>query len=266
MLTLVPHHATWGLNWIIPLHCTIKSGKGCASMSQYSIFPIGDSAVTIELGNYISQALNKKVISMQQWLQRHPFEGLQDIIVAYSSLSVIYNAAVVKAKCKPGTGIFPFVRQILTDAFEKSFVTENGHSPLVHMPVCYDTEFGFDMEFVAAEKQLSMEEVIRLHTGRIYRVFMIGFLPGFPYMATVDEKLVTRRKDSPRALVPAGSVGLAEHQTGIYPLDSPGGWQIIGRCPYKLFDKANGNFLRLNAGDSVQFYSITREEFNGMSH
>jgi inhibitor of KinA len=234
-------------------------------MNQYSIFPIGDSAVTIELGNYISQALNQKVLSMQQWLQRHPFEGLQDIIVAYSSLSVIYNAAVVKSKYNPETGIFPFIRQILADAYEKSLVTETEHSALVHMPVCYDPEFGLDLEFVAAEKQVNPEEIIHLHTSRIYRVFMIGFLPGFPYMASVDEKLIVPRKDSPRALVPAGSVGLADHQTGIYPLDSPGGWQIIGRCPYRLFDKANGNFLRLNAGDSVQFFSITREEFNGMS-
>src|SRR5688572_27271818 len=113
-------------------------------MNQYSIFPIGDSAVTIELGNYISQALNQKVISIQQWLQQHPFEGLQDIIVAYSSLTVIYNAPVVKTKCSPATGIFPFIRQKLADAFEKSPVSEAGQSALVRMPVCYDPEFGFD--------------------------------------------------------------------------------------------------------------------------
>ena len=91
---------------------------------------------------------------------------------------------------------------------------------------------------------------------------MIGFLPGFPYMASVDERITISRKDSLRPLVPAGSVGLAEHQTGIYPLDSPGGWQIIGRCPYKLFDRTRGNFLRLHAGDSVQFYPVSMDEFN----
>ncbi len=137
---------------------------------------------------------------------------------------------------------------------------------LVHIPVCYEPSLGPDLELVASEKQLAIEEIIRLHSGRAYRVYMIGFLPGFPYMAAVDDRIVMSRKNKPRAVIPAGSVGLAGLQTGIYPLDSPGGWQIIGRTPVKLFDKDNTNFLRINAGDAVQFYAVSRTEFDKLQN
>lgn len=233
-------------------------------MSDYTIFPIGDSAATIDFGNYISEALNRKVMAMQAWLYQHPFDGLIDVIIAYSSLSVIYNPGVLKTTYKPEKTVFDFVKRKLTEAYEMSSILERDHI-IKRIPVCYDAAFAPDLGYIAAEKQIAMDDIIQLHTSVPYRVYMIGFQPAFPYMASIDERIAISRKPKPRPLVAAGSVGLAGIQTGIYPLDSPGGWQIIGRTPFKLFDKNKPNRLIIKPGDQVQFYAITRKEFNRLS-
>ncbi len=233
-------------------------------MSEYTIFPIGDSASTIDFGNYILEALNKKVMAMQRWLQQNPFEGLQDIVIAYSSLSVIYDAAHIKTIYKPERTVFDFIRQKLIEAYEKSTVVERD-TIVKRIPVCYDASVALDLTFVSNEKQLPAEEIIKLHTAIIYRVYMIGFQPGFPYMASIDDRITIPRKEKQRALVPSGSVGLAGSQTGIYPVDSPGGWQIIGRTPIKLFNKFKANSLIIKPGDRVQFYEINLKEFARLS-
>lgn len=233
-------------------------------MSDYTIFPIGDSAGTIDFGNYIREALNKKVMAMQQWLQLHPFDGLEDIIIAYSSLSIIYDATRIKNRYKPERTVFDFVKQKLTEAYENSSIVEKD-TIVKRIPVCYDASFALDISFVAKEKQVLTEDIIRLHTSKTYRVYMIGFQPGFPYMAAVDERLIIPRKERPRAFVPSGSVGLAGSQTGIYPVDSPGGWQIIGRTPIRLFNKLKANTLIIKPGDRVQFYEINLKEFARLS-
>ena len=130
----------------------------------------------------------------------------------------------------------------------------------VKIPACYVPEFGIDLNDIASQKGLSAQDIIQLHTSRIYRVYMLGFLPGFPYMGIIDEKLKMNRKNKPQQVC-AGSIGIAGMQTGIYPFDSPGGWQIIGRTPLKLFNKENEDPVFLKPGDSVQFYSIARDEF-----
>lgn len=233
-------------------------------MNEYTIFPIGDSASTIDFGNYIREALNKKVMAMQFWLQRHPFEGLKDIIIAYSSLSVIYDATQVKNRYKPERTVFDFIRHRLTEAYENSAIIERD-TIIKRIPVCYDSSVALDLAFVAREKQLPVEDIIRLHMSKVYRVYMIGFQPGFPYMASIDDRLTIPRKEKPRAFVPSGSVGLAGSQTGIYPVDSPGGWQIIGRTPMKLFNKFKANTLIIKPGDRVQFYEINLKEFTRLS-
>ena len=131
---------------------------------------------------------------------------------------------------------------------------------LVRIPVCYDDEFAIDLRWIAEQKNLTREEIVHLHSSRQYRVYMLGFLPGFPYMGEVNEKIVVRRKPEPKQIL-AGSVGIAGKQTGIYPLNSPGGWQIIGRTPRKLFDQDALLPVSLNAGDQVEFYPISKEEF-----
>jgi len=132
---------------------------------------------------------------------------------------------------------------------------------LIRIPVCYDNEFAIDLPWIAEQKSLTREEIIRLHSSRQYHVYMLGFLPGFSYMGEVDEKIIVRRKPEPQQIL-AGSVGIAGKQTGIYPLNSPGGWQIIGRTPLKMFNKDNIEPCLLKAGDAVEFYSITSEEFD----
>lgn len=231
--------------------------------NPYNIFPLGDSAATIDLGNIIDEALNDKVIAMQQWLLANPFEGVKDILVAYSSITIIYDTALIKKIFHPSSTVFDFIKQKLQQAYYNSLVLPAEDTATIHIPVCYDDEFGIDLNQMAGQKQISKEEIVRLHTSKQYRVYMIGFLPGFSYMAGVDERLITPRKEQPVNVVP-GSVGIAGAQTGIYPFHSPGGWNIIGRTPVQLFDPASKELVKLKAGDRVQFYAISREEYNNV--
>ncbi|MBS1948456.1 MAG: 5-oxoprolinase subunit PxpB [Bacteroidetes bacterium] len=225
------------------------------------MYPLGDAAACIDLGNIIDESINKKVIAIRNRLERFSFDGLKDIIVAYSSVSVYYDPILVK---KPGlqqATVFDFVRSKLEDAFHQSLIEEHGNSDIFKIPVCYSGACGIDMAFLSKVKKISKEEIIQLHLSKIYRVYMIGFLPGFSYLGKIDEKLEIARKPKP-IQVPAGSVGIAGKQTGIYPIACPGGWQIIGRTPLKFFDPGAVMPSRLNIGNYVQFYEISEEEFN----
>lgn len=210
----------------------------------------------------IDEKLNIKVLAMQRWLNANSFEGLKDIVVAYGSLAVYYDPIVAKKKNNiHKTTVFEFIRQKIETAFTESGITEENNNAIIRIPVCYSDEFGFDTSFVSKQKNISKEEIVHLHISKTYRVYMIGFLPGFSYLGKVDEKLIMPRKPQPIA-VAAGSVGITGMQTGIYPLNTPGGWQIIGRTPLRLFDpKANLPTL-LNVGNHVQFYEISEDEFD----
>ena len=131
----------------------------------------------------------------------------------------------------------------------------------IQIPVCYDVSMAPDLALIADLHHLSIEQVIQLHTEKLYRVYLVGFLPGFAYMGNVDEKIATPRKSKPRTLVPAGSVGIAGEQTGIYPFDSPGGWQLIGQTPIEMFSVEKPQPCYLRTGDEVQFYPVTLNEF-----
>ena len=226
----------------------------------YLIFSLGDSAVTIDLGNYISEMLNRKVLAMQQWLYEHTFDGLKDILVGYSSVTILYDPVVIKKIYNPSHTVYNWVQEKLQNAYEHSGEGVHRNGNIVRIPVCYAEEYGTDLASVAAQKQIPLSAVIDIHTARTYKVYMIGFLPGFSYMGEVDEQIAVPRKHQPVPVI-AGSVGVAGSQTGIYPLNCPGGWQIIGRTPVKLFDSNALQPVKLHAGDHVQFYSISREEF-----
>ncbi len=228
--------------------------------NEYTIFPLGDSAITIDLGNHIDEKLNDKVLAMNEWLIAHRFEGFTDTIAAYSSLSVFYDPVKVRSYYPASSGAFAFVKQVLRDAWTQSFALPAAVREPVRIPVCYEPAFGPDLGFVALQKGLDADETIRLHCQPVYRVYMIGFLPGFAYLGEIDKKLETARKSRPTAVV-AGSVGITGRQTGIYPLNSPGGWQIIGRTPLRLFDAAASNPVLLKTGDHVSFYPVSPEEF-----
>ena len=142
----------------------------------------------------------------------------------------------------------------------EEIIQETTQQRKISIPVCYSRAFAPDIEFIASEKNISIEKIIQLHTSKSYTVYMIGFLPGFSYMGEVAEAIAIPRKIQPVS-VAAGSVGIAGKQTGIYPLESPGGWQIIGRTPLKIFDKGKSDPVLLQPGDEIQFYSISEDEF-----
>ncbi|HUP11427.1 MAG TPA: 5-oxoprolinase subunit PxpB [Niastella sp.] len=232
--------------------------------NQYKIFPLGDAAITLDMGNSINEALNQKALAMQLWLLNHPFEGLKDCLVAYSSLTVQYNPVTVKKHYNLQTPVFYWVCDYLKEAFEKSVQTVPEAGEVIRIPVCYEGDYAPDLAAMAQKKQLTEQEVVTIHTATIYNVYMIGFLPGFSYMGEVNERIAAPRKQHPTQ-VTAGSVGIAGSQTGIYPLNSPGGWQIVGRTPLRLFDPFGPEPVKLQAGDKVQFYAITKHEFEKYS-
>jgi inhibitor of KinA len=237
-------------------------------MKNYSIFPLGDSAITIDLGNYIDEKYNIKALALHGWLMEHPVPGCIDIIMAYSSVTLFYDAAGVVARGLGGhPGAYALLEALLEQAWretEAADTPEPAEGRVVSIPVCYEGGYAPDLGSVATEKGLSPDEVVQLHTGILYRVYMMGFLPGFPYLGILDQRLTISRKSQPTPVV-AGGVGIAGRQTGIYPLNSPGGWQIIGRTPVRLFDPAAGSPLLLQAGDRVKFQPIGTAEFRRLS-
>ena len=228
-------------------------------MTKLTTYTLGDSAVTADLGPVISETLNNKVIAMNQWLLQNPFDGMKDLILAYSSLTVYYDPFIIKKKYQPSI-IHKWVEERMAEAFLNSPESTGNDSVLHKIPVCYEPEFAMDLQDMSRKKQLNREEIIEMHTSKTYRVYMIGFLPGFPYMGEVLPGLVQPRKLKPEPVI-AGSIGIAGAQTGIYPFNSPGGWNIIGRTPVALFNAEMEQPVWLKPGDQVQFYGIGKEEF-----
>lgn len=231
-----------------------------SSTLPYHIFPLGDTAITIDFGNYIDQQINQEVIARFNEFRLQPLPGMIEAVPAYSSLTIYYDPLSLRKKIISGQTAFDQMREELEKRLQQPRGNNNTVERVVGIPVCYDKEFAPDLEQLAAAKNISIEEVVRLHTATNYKVYMLGFLPGFAYMGEVDEKIATARKLQP-VNVEAGSVGIAGKQTGIYPLASPGGWQIIGRTPLVLFDAAKEDSTLLKTGDIVQFYSIGKHEF-----
>jgi inhibitor of KinA len=181
-----------------------------------------------------------------------------DVVPAYSSLAIYFDVSdFANSGSTAFEAVSAWVRSLLATAQQ----TEASPGHTKQIPVCYAGSFAPDLEALAREKKLSIDEVIGLHTAASYRVYMIGFLPGFAYMGRVDERIAMARKENPRQGVAAGSVGIAGIQTGIYPLLSPGGWQIIGRTPLNMFNRNSDQPVLLQPGDTVSFYSITEHEF-----
>ncbi|MBO9659386.1 MAG: 5-oxoprolinase subunit PxpB [Chitinophagaceae bacterium] len=226
----------------------------------YHIFPLGDSAMTVDFGNRISPDLNNAVMKLYHELQTAPLPGMNEAVPAYSSLTVHFDLLKCSRLRPAGKTVFEWMGAMLHDRLRKLDYEEIPPSREVIVPVCYDLAFAPDLEALAKEKGLSVEEVIRLHMENSYRVYLLGFLPGFTYLGEINERLAMPRKMQPSPVM-AGSVGIAGRQTGIYSLSSPGGWNIIGRTPLKLFDKDREPLTFLKPGDSIKFVSISKDEF-----
>jgi inhibitor of KinA len=225
---------------------------------QYSISPLNETALLVSFENIIDDTINEKVIALAQALQENNFKGFVETVPAYNSLAIFYDTAAVKKYYAPFTTAFEFVTKFIEEKINTTRMLNLENKRVINIPVYYN---GDDLAAVADEKHLTVEEVIRIHTSKAYRVFMVGFLPGFAYMGKVDERIAVPRLSSPRNNVKAGSVGIAGLQTGIYPLQSPGGWQLIGQTPLKIFDIQKNDPCLLKAGDMVQFISVTKEVF-----
>lgn len=215
------------------------------------IYSIHDHAITFEFAAIISEEINTRVIGLKKLIEQKPFDGLIECVPAYSSLTVYFKKTADR-------------NQIIdsVNSYNKALKIENQQDPtdIKIIPVCY--ELGEDLKQVAAELNMQMSEVIQLHSKPLYTVYMIGFLPGFPYMGILPEQLELPRKKTPSLRIPAGSVAIAGKQTGIYPSESPGGWHLIGKTPLKMFDEKRNPRCFLRAGDKVQFQQISKKEFD----
>ena len=229
-------------------------------LPAYKISSLGETALIIDFGNTIDESINKLVHSLFFQLQNDPIPGMIEAVPGYSSLTIYYDILFIRNVLNKQTTAFEWVSESLKKFIPKENVETGDPQILIKVPVCYENEFAPDLGFIASQNKISHEEVIYLHTSTTYHIYMLGFLPGFAYMGMVDEKISSSRKQKP-VFVEAGSIGIAGKQTGIYPFRSQGGWQIIGRTPLKLFDKEKINPVLFKAGDKVEFYSITKDEF-----
>jgi inhibitor of KinA len=231
-------------------------------MEQKLVFhPLGDQAVLISFGNTISQELSRAVYSLYHALRKNADPSWLDIIPAYASVTVVFDKRQLATQ---STSLYDAqVKKIRTVAELATEIQGKGQRKM-SIPVCYHPDFAFDSAAICKRLKLSEAELIDLHSEKSYLVYMIGFLPGFAYMGSVDPRIASPRLDKPRTLVPKGSVGIAGFQTGIYPFDSPGGWNIIGRTPINMFDLKNEEPVLLQPGDEVHFYSIDINTFNEM--
>ena len=224
---------------------------------DYPVCLCGDCAVTLQIGNEISEQVNREVVNALAAIRRADISGVCELVPTYTSICIHYDPAVLSYEALRNA-----LKLVKADPIEEKSDQEER---VVEIPVCYGGEYGPDLEFVAEHNGLTAEEVVRRHSNGQYLVYMLGFLPGFAYMGGMDKTIACPRLISPRTKIPAGSVGIAGAQTGIYPLSSPGGCQLIGRTPLKMFaiDGEQTTFA-LSAGDRVRFVPITEEVFREM--
>ena len=217
------------------------------------IFPLGDSALTVDFGSEISADLNQKAIALSDHFKENSFAGFIETVPAYSSATIFYDLIEVRYCFPDFPTAYDAVRSLVENAVMELSETPQVETRTVEIPVSFSAEDSLDISTVAKDCKLSVDKVIELFTSQTYRVFMLGFLPGFAYMGEVDERIAVPRHKTPRQKVAKGSVGIAGRQTGIYSLESPGGWQIIGRTDVELFSPDNDPPCFLQPGDSVRF-------------
>jgi KipI family sensor histidine kinase inhibitor len=216
------------------------------------ITPCGESALLVEFAPVISAAVNDRVHALAENLAAEAIPGLIETVPAYSSLLVYFDLR--RIRCHK-------LRRLLRCRIAQIGEGNTAVRSLFFIPLCYEGEFAWDLEEVVSHTALSREEVIRRHTAPRYRIFMLGFLPGFPYLGGLDPALQTPRRKTPRTAVPRGAVGIGGNQTGIYPLESPGGWQIIGRTPVRPYDRRRKESVLYKTGDFIAFFPVDPGEY-----
>ncbi|MEP7013818.1 MAG: 5-oxoprolinase subunit PxpB [Verrucomicrobiota bacterium] len=233
------------------------------------IAPLGDSALIVRVRDKFEDAPDETlndVLRILHQIKDADIPGVIELAPAYTSVAVFFDPIrVIRAGAKPEQIIDWLGERIAVAVGKRGKRKQKDQTACVtEIPVCYDPNFALDLDHVAEHAHVSAAEVIELYSAPEYRVSCIGFTPGFPFLSGLDKKIATPRRDTPRKEIPAGSVGIGGAQTGVYPLRSPGGWNIIGRTPLALFDPAKSPPALLQAGDRVRFRSITREEFDAI--
>ncbi|WP_446899831.1 5-oxoprolinase subunit PxpB [Clostridium sp. LBM24168] len=224
--------------------------------NEFNILQVSETSALVEFENKIDEGINRKIRIFCDYIDQNPFKWLIEYIPYFSSVSLIYNPLKIRSE-EP----FKVVRSKLEDILSKLDFSCNYEENVIEIPVCYGGEFGPDIRYVAEMNNLTEAEVVEIHSNGKYLVYMIGFAPGFPYLGGLSEKIYTPRRKSPRTAIPEGSVGIAGKQTGVYPIETPGGWQIIGRTPFKLFDLQSSSKTLLKCGDIAKFYPISSNEY-----
>jgi inhibitor of KinA len=237
------------------------------------ITPIGDSALIVHIRDQFEDAPDEtlnQVLSVASCLERTNIPGIIELAPAYTTVAVFFDPLAVAQAGRGPDRIYNWLADRIRAAIAagtddgRRAKTKGSHSRLVEIPVCYDPEFALDLDAVARHAQISPRQVVDLHSGAEYRVSCIGFVPGFPFLAGLPKKLATPRRATPRKEIPVGSVGIGGAQTGIYPLRSPGGWNLIGRTPVRLFEPSRNPPTLLRASDRVRFRVITRRKFDSL--
>ncbi|PKP34030.1 MAG: allophanate hydrolase [Bacteroidetes bacterium HGW-Bacteroidetes-17] len=219
------------------------------------IIPSGDSAMLVRFGNEITEKINTRVHDLHFMLDELKVKGIIEMVPAYTDLLILYDPLKVS---------YDGLNQIINEEIKKPGKQGTIKQRIIEIPVCYDEEFGSDLAEVSEHTGLSKDEIIRIHSNSKYLVYMLGFTPGFSYLGGMDERIACPRKKIPRQNIPAGSVGIADKQTGIYPIESPGGWQLIGRTPLNLFNPEREEVFLCQAGDQLQFIPIEKVEFESI--
>lgn len=220
---------------------------------DYSFSSLGDQAIVIEVATEINEEVHKRIRRISLLLEQQAPEWMVEFIPAFTTVSVFYN---------PLQADYQTVEAHLRELLLKAPIENEAASRTIEIPVCYGGKFGPDLEFVADHNSLTTQEVVRIHSSGTYSVYMIGFAPGFPFIGGMSEKIAAPRRDSPRLIIPERSVGIAGMQTGVYPIETPGGWQLIGRTPIRLFRPEKNVPSLLRAGDQIIFREITESDYH----
>ena len=219
-----------------------------------TISPVGDCAISIDFGQVIDPKINRHIRQTIERIQELKLDGITELVPTYCALLIQYDAMLYS---------YSDICNLMEPLLEPSATDDaNERVTIIEIPTVYGGEFGPDLGFVASHNNLSEDEVVSIHSGTDYLVYMLGFIPGFTYLGGMDPRIATPRLSSPRTLIPAGSVGIAGEQTGTYPSDSPGGWQIIGRTPVTMYDMSKEQAALLSAGDYVRYVPIDEVEYN----
>lgn len=221
-------------------------------MQKISILTAGDSSLLVQFGDEIKPEINRKIAATVQLMREQHIEGVLDVIPAFCSLLVNYD---------PRVASYNEIKTRITNLLKIETTAGAERKRIFEIPVCYGGKYGPDMAFIAEHAGMTEAEVIRLHSSRDYLIYMLGFLPGFCYLGGLDERLHTPRLASPRLKIEAGSVGIGGSQTGIYPMDSPGGWQLMGMTPVKTYDPERKIPILVEAGDYIRFVPVDEEEY-----